>query len=175
VRSANIGIGDQGAEIVPDADRPLAAQGGADGPDVGRLRALVIAVGGVRGEAHAAPVGHHHGRVRRERRRQGRPHVAGGAEAVQQHARRPQQFPDGSMQQPSGRGYFPGAMNGADVTVKDTKRYADTGGWGYFNFNHHEPKAETAKVRPNEECHFCHVAGAKKDFVWTQFYRELDN
>jgi hypothetical protein len=43
-RAGGIGIGDQGAETVPDADRPLAAQGGADGPDVGRLRALVIAV-----------------------------------------------------------------------------------------------------------------------------------
>ena len=51
--------------------------------------------------------------------------------------------------EPSGRGYFPGAMNGADVTVKDTKRYAPTGSsWGYYNFNHHEPKAPTAKVRP---------------------------
>jgi cytochrome P460 len=45
----------------------------------------------------------------------------------------PQQFPDGSLSQPSGRGYFPGAFNGADVTVKDTKRYAETGGWGYYN------------------------------------------
>jgi hypothetical protein len=88
-RAGGIGIGDHGAETVPDDDRPLAAQGGADGPDVGRLRALVIAVGGVRGEAHAAPVGHHHGMVPGERRRQGRPHVAGGAEAVEQHDRRP--------------------------------------------------------------------------------------
>jgi hypothetical protein len=37
----------------------------------------------------------------------------------------PQQFPDGSRTEPSGRGYFPGEFNGADVTVKDTKRYAD--------------------------------------------------
>src|SRR5262245_42703906 len=50
----------------------------------------------------------------------------------------PQQFPDGSIQEPSGRGYFPGVPNGADVTVKDTKRYAETGGWGFYNFNHHE-------------------------------------
>src|SRR6267378_4079260 len=41
--------------------------------------------------------------------------------------------PDGSRTEPSGRGYFPGALNGADVTVKDTRRYAETGGWGYFN------------------------------------------
>jgi hypothetical protein len=38
------------------------------------------------------------------------------------------QFPDGSRVEPSGRGYFPAAYNGADVTVKDSKRYAATGG-----------------------------------------------
>ena len=87
----------------------------------------------------------------------------------------PQDFPDGSLTQPSGRGYFPGAFNGADVTVKDSKRYAQTGSnWGYYNFNHHEPKAPTAKLRPKSECSFCHLAGAKKDETWTQFYRLLD-
>ena len=84
-------------------------------------------------------------------------------------------FPDESCTEPSGRGYFPGEPNGADVTVKDTKRYAETGGWGYYNFNHHEPKAPTAKLRPQSECAFCHIASAKKDEVWTPFYRELDN
>ena len=39
---------------------------------------------------------------------------------------KPQQFPDGSQTEPSGRGYFPGEFNGADVAVKDTKRYAQT-------------------------------------------------
>ena len=86
----------------------------------------------------------------------------------------PAEYPDGSRNEPSGRGYFPGAFNGADVTVKDTKRYADTGGWGYYNFNHHEPKAPTAKLKAKEECAFCHIASAKKDDVFTQFYRLLD-
>jgi hypothetical protein len=40
----------------------------------------------------------------------------------------PAEFPDGSRTEPSGRGYFPGQFNGADVSVKDTKRYAATGG-----------------------------------------------
>jgi len=84
------------------------------------------------------------------------------------------EFPDGSTYEPSGRGYFPGKFNGADVTVKDSERYADSGGWGYFNFNHHEPKARTPAVRPVEECGFCHIASAKKDDVWTQFYPLLD-
>jgi hypothetical protein len=87
----------------------------------------------------------------------------------------PSQNPDGSRTEPSGRGYFPGALNGADVTVKDSKRYADTGGWGYFNFNHHEPKAPTAKLKPKLECGYCHMASAKKDEVWTQFYPRLDH
>lgn len=86
----------------------------------------------------------------------------------------PGENPDGSRTEASGRGYFPGKLNGADVTVKDSKRYADTGGWGYFNFNHHEPKAATAKVKPKAECAFCHMASAKKDDVWTQFYPLLD-
>jgi|HubBroStandDraft_6_1064221.scaffolds.fasta_scaffold114744_3 hypothetical protein len=86
----------------------------------------------------------------------------------------PAENADGSRTEPSGRGYFPGPFNGADVTVKDTKRYADTDGWGYYNFNHHEPKAPTAKLRPKEECGYCHIASAKKDDVWTQFYPLLD-
>ncbi|KRR24281.1 cytochrome P460 [Bradyrhizobium retamae] len=86
----------------------------------------------------------------------------------------PAENPDGSRTEASGRGFFPGKLNGADVTVKDSKRYADTGGWGYYNFNHHEPKAPTAKLQPKSECAFCHMASAKKDDVWTQFYPLLD-
>src|ERR1700722_13271941 len=59
--------------------------------------------------------------------------------------------------------------------VKDTKRYADTGGWGYYNFNHFEPKAKTATVKSKDECSYCHQASAKKDEVWTQFYPRLDH
>jgi hypothetical protein len=31
-----------------------------------------------------------------------------------------------------------------------------------------------AKGRAESECAYCHMAGAKKDQVWTQFYRLLD-
>ena len=90
-----------------------------------------------------------------------------------QLTRPPGQFKDGSHTEPSGRGYFPGAFNGADVTVKDSKRYADTGTWGYFDFNHHEPKAQMTSAQPKDMCAFCHIQGAKKDEVWTQFYQIL--
>jgi len=86
----------------------------------------------------------------------------------------PGQNPDGSRTELSGRGYFPGRFNGADVTVKDSKRYADTDGWGFYNFNHHEPKAPTAKAKAKSDCAYCHIASAKKDQVWTQFYPLLD-
>ena len=46
-------------------------------------------------------------------------------------------FPDGSRTEPSGRGYFNGEYNGMDVTVKDSKRFAETNNWGFFNFGHH--------------------------------------
>ena len=64
-----------------------------------------------------------------------------------QLTKKPEENPDGSRTEPSGRGHFPGAFNGADVTVKDSKRFAVSGGWGFFDFNHFEPKAPTAKVR----------------------------
>src|ERR1700753_1162002 len=87
----------------------------------------------------------------------------------------PAENPDGSRTEPSGRGFFSGKLNGADVTVKDTQKYAATGGWGYLNFNHFEPKAASATVRPEAQCAYCHMASAKKDEVWTQFYPRLDH
>ena len=44
-----------------------------------------------------------------------------------------------------------------------------------YNFNHHQPKAPTAKLKAESECAFCHGASAKKDEVWTQFYPLLDD
>jgi len=81
-------------------------------------------------------------------------------------------FPDGSRKEPSGRGYFNGEYNGIDVSVKDTKRFAGTNGWGYFTFGHHPlPYAETAAESPVTECAGCHIANvAKTDMTWVQFY-----
>jgi hypothetical protein len=70
--------------------------------------------------------------------------------------------PDGSRTEASGPGYLPGTFNGTDATVKDSKRDPETGGWGFYNFNHHEPNAMTASVRSKGEYASCHMAGAKK-------------
>jgi hypothetical protein len=81
-------------------------------------------------------------------------------------------FPDGSRTEPSGRGYFNGEFNGMDVTVKDSKRFANTNGWGFFNFGHHPlPYAESAKEASAAECADCHASFvAKTDMTWIQFY-----
>jgi cytochrome P460 len=84
-------------------------------------------------------------------------------------------FPDGSQQAPSGRGYFDGNFNCMDVSVKDTKKYAKTNGWGYYTFGHHpEPCEATAAEKPVAECAGCHIANvAKTDMTYVQFYPVL--
>jgi hypothetical protein len=81
-------------------------------------------------------------------------------------------FPDGSRKEPSGRGFFNGEYNGIDASVKDSKRFAATNGWGYFTFGHHPlPYEETAKESPVTDCAGCHLANvAKTDMTWVQFY-----
>ena len=82
---------------------------------------------------------------------------------------------DGSADEVSGVGYFPGKLNGVDFAVKDKKRFPNgPGGWAYFNFGHHAPPyASTAKAQPNEACAACHQANAGEDMVFDQFYSIL--
>jgi Cytochrome P460 len=84
-------------------------------------------------------------------------------------------FPDGSQQAPSGRGYFEGDFNGMDVSVKDSKRFAKTNGWGYFTFGHHAlPYEQTAAESSTAECAGCHIANvAQTDMTYEQFYPVL--
>src|SRR5262245_24179952 len=81
-------------------------------------------------------------------------------------------FPDGSREEPSGRGFFNGEYNGIDMTVKDSKRFAKTNGWGFFTFGHHPlPYDKTAAEAPVSQCAGCHKANvATTDMTWVQFY-----
>jgi len=84
-------------------------------------------------------------------------------------------YPDGSRVEASGRGYFPGTPNGLDVSVKDSRRFSDSNGWGFFNFGHHAPPySATAPQAPVDACASCHTASAHEDMVFTGFYRQLD-
>lgn len=81
--------------------------------------------------------------------------------------------PDGSAVEPSGRGYFPAARNGIDISVRDSKRFKDTNGWGFFNFGHHAPPYEkTSTAAPKEACAGCHIANAT-NMVFSKFYEPI--
>jgi hypothetical protein len=85
----------------------------------------------------------------------------------------PAVFPDGSSVEVSGRGYFPAARNGIDISVKDSRRFAETDGWGFFNFGHHAPPyLKTAAPQPASACATCHMANAE-DMVFMKFYRPI--
>jgi len=81
-------------------------------------------------------------------------------------------FPDSSRKEPSGRGYFNGAYNGIDMSIKDNKRFAKTNGWGFFTFGHHPmPYEKTAAEKPVAECAGCHIANAAAtDMTYIKFY-----
>ena len=87
---------------------------------------------------------------------------------------RPGTNANGSSVEPSGTGYFPAARNGLDISVKDTKRFKDTNGWGFFTIGHHAPPyATTAALAPKESCAACHIANATNDMVFSKFYEPI--
>lgn len=77
---------------------------------------------------------------------------------------------DGSTVEVSGRGYFPAARNGIDISVKDSQRFKDSNAWGFFNFGHHAPPYEkTAQAQPTAACAGCHIANAT-NMVFSKYY-----
>lgn len=88
---------------------------------------------------------------------------------------RPGTNADGSTEEVSGRGYFPGALNGIDISVKDSRRFADTDNWGFYNFGHSAPPyPETAALAPAEACATCHIENAD-NMVFSKFYSPILN
>ena len=57
------------------------------------------------------------------------------------------------------------AKNGVQFMVKDSKKYAATGGWGYAHFDNGKP-AETAVLTT---CFPCHAAIKDRDYVFTRY------
>ncbi|GAA6164014.1 hypothetical protein NBRC116590_17180 [Pelagimonas sp. KU-00592-HH] len=81
---------------------------------------------------------------------------------------------NGSCQAVSGRGYFNGEYSGFELTVKDTTRFDDPGGWVYYNFGETPAEwKESAQPFPAASCNSCHASAAANDFVFTQFYPVL--
>jgi Cytochrome P460 len=110
--------------------------------------------------------------------------VLGNDIAIQAYRNGVQAFPDGAMiarlawsyvsseenNKAFGRSQsFVAGMpkNGVQFMVKDSKKYAATGGWGYGQFNEGVSAGEEALVT----CFGCHERGAARDFVFTRYAR----
>jgi hypothetical protein len=72
----------------------------------------------------------------------------------------------------------PGAMLNVDFIVKDSKRFADSGGWGYAAFNYDAAtdsfSPATASDSPPQEndakCGYtCHTIVQSKDYIFTAY------
>ena len=97
-----------------------------------------------------------------------------------------QPFPDGAKlakiewkPKPNAESPFPvnvpDTLDGIGFMVKDSKRFPDTGGWGYGQFSY-DPASDG--YAPNEKyvgdakCgHACHVAVEAKDYVFTAYQK----
>ncbi len=72
----------------------------------------------------------------------------------------------------------PGALHDVDFMVKDSKRFKDTGGWGWAAFIH-EPASGTFRPANNDDkppqandagCGFgCHTVVKNRDYVFTNY------
>jgi hypothetical protein len=72
----------------------------------------------------------------------------------------------------------PGALTNVDFMVKDSKRFADSGGWGWASFDY---DAATEMFRPSDssskppqandaKCGFaCHTIVKNRDYVFTEY------
>jgi hypothetical protein len=63
-----------------------------------------------------------------------------------------------------------GALHDVDFMVKDAKRFPNTGGWGYAEFDYDVPSATFKPLGTGTDCgHACHSIVAKKDYVFTGY------
>lgn len=76
----------------------------------------------------------------------------------------------------SGNGYFAGDLFALAIMVKDSERYSDTEGWGFYTYMRDEKTgyyAKTAKLAAKESCYECHADGAETELVFSQYYPVL--
>jgi hypothetical protein len=77
-----------------------------------------------------------------------------------------------------GQPLAPNSLHDIDFMVKDSKKFADSGGWGYAEFEHDaasdafKPGTEADKPPQGNDakCGFaCHTVVKKQDFVFTEY------
>jgi hypothetical protein len=66
----------------------------------------------------------------------------------------------------------PDTLGDVDFIVRDSKRFPDTGGWGYAQFNY-EPATDTFTPEGSDtDCGYaCHTIVAAKDYIFTAYPR----
>jgi hypothetical protein len=57
------------------------------------------------------------------------------------------------------------AKNGVQFMVKDSRKYASTGGWGFAHFNDGKPADEAV----HNTCFPCHQVAQSRDFVFNRY------
>jgi hypothetical protein len=63
--------------------------------------------------------------------------------------------------------FVPGSATNTQFSVKDSKKYADTGGWGYGQFEYGKPNRSEALM---QTCFACHARGNRADdLVFTHY------
>ena len=101
--------------------------------------------------------------------------VVGNAPALQAFQSGTLPFPDGAVlvkrawrREPSSEfapAFVPGAPTTVQVMVKDSRRYASTGGWGFGRFIDGKPVDEAQ----HRTCFACHSANVRDhDYVFTR-------
>jgi len=68
-------------------------------------------------------------------------------------------------------GRFQADVTAVEVLVKDTKRFKDTDGWGFFEFGTNRNPAE--KLPKTASCYACHSKNAAVEHTFVQFYPTL--
>ena len=64
----------------------------------------------------------------------------------------------------------PGELREVQFMVKDSKRFADSNGWGYALFNYDAASGTFTPSGTGVKCGAaCHNAAAKKDYVFTEY------
>jgi hypothetical protein len=64
----------------------------------------------------------------------------------------------------------PDALNDIDFMVKDSKRFPNSGGWGYAQFNYDTLSDTFTPFETGSDCgHTCHTIVAAKDYVFTAY------
>ena len=94
-----------------------------------------------------------------------------------------QAFPEGSMiaklqWKPKKSTEAPFAVDVPDVLVqaflmeKDSKRFPNSGGWGYALFNHDAAAGKMTADEAKSDCgHVCHIAVKAKDFIFHPYQK----